>query len=54
MEKRTDVPGEGACIERCRQVLQQGLSLNPTDAKLLQVSSCPVTAPHQTASARTQ
>ena len=53
MEKRTDVPGEGACTERCRQVLQQGLSLNPTDAKLLQVSLRPLIAAHQTASAHT-
>lgn len=37
MEKRLDVPDEGDKLDRCRRVLQQGLSLNPTDAKLLQV-----------------
>lgn len=36
MEKRTVVEGREDNIERCRKILQQGLSLNPTDAKILQ------------------
>ena len=38
MEKRTSFRGDGDNIERCRKVLQKGLTINPTDAKLLQVS----------------
>lgn len=38
MEKRLDIPEEADNVDRCRRVLQRGLSLNPTDAKLLQVS----------------
>jgi tetratricopeptide (TPR) repeat protein len=36
MEKRTVAEGQGDGIERCRRILQQGLALNPTDAKILQ------------------
>ena len=39
MEKRTEIRGNGDNIERCRKVLQKGLSVNPNDAKLLQVCS---------------
>lgn len=47
MEKRTVAEGQGDGIERCRRILQQGLALNPTDAKILQVSciSCHTSTP---------
>lgn len=42
MEKRTILEEEEDNIERCRKILQKGLELNPTDAKILQVPSAPV------------
>lgn len=36
MEKRAVVEGQGDNIERCRRILQQGLALNPRDAKIMQ------------------
>ena len=39
MEKRTVLQDEDDNIDRCRKILQKGLTLNPTDAKILQVQA---------------